>query len=1074
LAARPCDADWLGDPPPPLHLTRLEGDSAVLSVGPLVVARVELRDGTHLTHASSTNEPLAAIVRAESLQESVLWQVSGAIAFDDECTFEVDKKLKVEGRDAAAARAAAALVIYGRARAAAGEGQLQFATDLAEQSLDAVGRLAEQPVLAAIIAAFAIERAVDQAQFGRAQRLVDLVRPVIDARLERAQPAALRFQLASIRLLPWPEALSARDDLAPRLATTFGERSQPALENRIRHATNLMVLDRAQAALAEFEVLQEILRTDARPLPALRLLLTRYHANALSLLGRHDAQLARLSSLRDQLAQQLGADDRRVVDVDADIARGLADAARLPEAIAVAARVYLWRERVLGSNHPRTNETVQLLALLFGRVGRFGTARALLEHLLWRIDPASDLELTIRARRDLATWAAMEGEPSAALDLMGHAYQAARERFSDTSLQTVGIAIDYGWLLLRAGETSRACELLAAASQRAPAANGLREFAAAGLARCLLARSTVTAPDTDRALGLLADAVATATELVGADNPRALVWQSMLAGAELRAGRRAQAKQRLIEFVHRAERNREALAAGSAVRDSTFGMWIAENDSMAGYRSLALLHAQDGELDDALRVAELARDRQLRDRFAERRWLQLPARLQERATLRGLQAQRQRLDEAIAVADVAPRVRLEAERIGVADAVDRLERDLALQFPQAASPITPTVAAIQARLGSDTAMVAYQHAGDAWWITVIDPRSVRILPIRDGANLAVAARAWARSVRGEPVRVWVLADGRWTLSYVRPSGAVARVPLDVVANRLGAALFDPLAQPAHIRRIVVVADDELIGLPLDALRLGADKTLAVMRYEITYAASFGGWIELRDRSPRHGWPRDLLALGAVDDSSAERPAASHVAATRNGWEPLPFARSEIAQIAQAFAPARVRTLLGATASKEALAAASRSGELAGYRYVHFATHALVEPAFAERAALVLAPMAGKDAYLTATELAGLAMNSELVVLSACDTGVGRYEQGQGLLGFAFATLAAGNRGAVLSLWPVADDTTARLMARFYARMRQGLSPAAALTATKREFARSPDPRARDPRVWAAFLLYGSS
>jgi CHAT domain-containing protein len=102
------------------------------------------------------------------------------------------------------------------------------------------------------------------------------------------------------------------------------------------------------------------------------------------------------------------------------------------------------------------------------------------------------------------------------------------------------------------------------------------------------------------------------------------------------------------------------------------------------------------------------------------------------------------------------------------------------------------------------------------------------------------------------------------------------------------------------------------------------------------------------------------------------------------------------------------------------------------------------------------------------------MNSELVVLSACDTGVGRYEQGQGLLGFAFATLAAGNGGAVLSLWPVADETTARLMARFYARLRAGVTPAAALTATKREFVRSPDARLRDPRVWAAFLLYGGS
>src|SRR5882672_2592553 len=121
LATRPCDTNWLSDPPPPPHLTWLEGESAVLSVGPLVVARAELRDGVRLTHAAGSDESLAAIVRAENAKEPEFWRVSGVIALDDECTFDVDTRLKVKGRDAAIARAAAALVIYGRARAAAGE-----------------------------------------------------------------------------------------------------------------------------------------------------------------------------------------------------------------------------------------------------------------------------------------------------------------------------------------------------------------------------------------------------------------------------------------------------------------------------------------------------------------------------------------------------------------------------------------------------------------------------------------------------------------------------------------------------------------------------------------------------------------------------------------------------------------------------------------------------------------------------------------------------------------------------------------------------------------------------------------
>jgi len=1071
-----CDAAWADDATP--HLVAVDAAAAAFKLGSLLIARARL-DGAppQLLQATQPAIPLSAQLVAAGPSR---WRVRGPIEIDDECTLEVDVQVGLENPDSNTALAARVLVLLGQARRAFEDAQLERAAELAQQALAEPNLATEQPVLAATIAAFSIERLIDQRQLGRAAQLAQQMRPEIQGKLAPVQPAFLRFELATVRLTPWPEALAERLRLQGLLDTTFGPRSQPALENRVRYANNLLVLGRGEAALAEFAALESSFGGDRRLAPWLRILLARSHANALSLQGQQEAQIERLRALREDLARRYGPDDRRVVDVDDDIARGMADGGRLPEAMVLAARVFLWRDRMLGPGHPRTQESARLLALLFGRSGRYGTARALLEDLLQRIDPEADMSLAIRAWRDIATWAAMDGEPGAALDLMGQAHRAARERFSADSVFAIGLAIDYGWLLVRSGDTRTGCDLLNSVLERAPRANGLREWVEAGYARCLLARPDPGAQDAQRAVALLRDAYDAAKQSVGADEARTLVWQSLLAGAEVRLGHRAEAKRLLVEFVHRAERNREALATGSALRDSTFGMWIAENDSMAGYRTLALLHAQDGELDDALRVAELARDRQLRDRFAERRWVQLAAGVPERAQLRDLQAQRQRLDEAIAVADVATRVRLEAERIGVVDAVDKLERELALRFPHAASPLTPTVAAIQARLAPDTALVAYQHAGDTWWITWIDAREARVQPIQDSANLAVAARAWARAVRGEPVRVWALADGRWVASYVRPQDAVARVPIDAVAARLGGALLAPLGEPAHAAsHLVVVADDELTGLPLDALPLDANRTPAVMRFEITYAASFGGWIELRDRAPRGGWPRDLLALGAVEESDATRAATpaslgSFAVATRGSWDPLPFARREIEQIAQSFAPSRVRVLLGHAASKESLAAASRSGELAGYRYVHFATHALVEPAFAERAALVLAASGNADAYLTATELAGLSMNSELVVLSACDTGVGRYERGQGLLGFAFAALAAGNRGAVLSLWPVADDTTAHLMARFYARMHRGQSPAAALTEIKREFVRSRDPRERDPRVWAAFLLYGGS
>jgi CHAT domain-containing protein len=1076
-APRGCDAAWLAPAAQQVRLLALDESAAAVAMGPLVFARTRLVQGAAVAGAQDSGEPATATLARESADGS-RWRVRGTVVVDATCSIEVDAVAGVEPADAATRAAVLALERFGQARAAADAARLEQASEWSAQALRVLQPAAESAALAATITAFAVERLVDQRQLGRARELLGEVRPQVAPGLQQEQPAALRLELAAIRLLDWPDALPARERLQPQLVATFGERGLPVLENRVRLATNRMVLNRAQEALAEFDSLEALLRSDPRPLPGLRLLLARAHANTLALLGRQDAQLDRLQRLRIELAGRYGEDDRRVVDLDADVARGLADAERLAESLAGAARVYLWRDRVLGPDHARTHESAQLLALLYGRTGRYGTARALLEHLLRRIDPATDLDLTIRVRRDLATWLALDGAADAALGLMGQAHHAARERYSQDSIYAVGLAIDYGWLLTRAGHTGAACELLASVRERAPEANGLREWADAGLARCLLARNGSNADDETRALQLLRDAHATALRLAAPDNLRTLVWQAMLAGAELRTGARAQARRRLVDFVYRAERYRQALATGSAVRDSTFGMWIAEADTMAGYRTLALLHARDGELDEALRVSELARDRQLRDRFAERRWLDLPARVAESARLRELTAQRQRLDEAIAVAGVAARVRLEAQRVGVAQEADALYRDLARRFPQSVGGVTPSVAALQARLGADTTLVAYQRAGATWWITLIDARSVQVAEVADSAAVGIAARAWARAVRGEPVRLWQLADGRWSLGFVRPQPAAMRVPIAAAAQRLGAALLGPVAQRApNARRLVIVADDELIGLPWDALPLDARGTSALLRYEITHAASFGGWIELHDRAARRTWPRDLFALAASADGPAGETRANEVAPAAGRdetWAPLPFARLEVESIARGFAAARVRTLFGEAAGRRELAAANGSGELARYRYVHFATHARVEPEWAERAALVLPAAGGRTDLLTATEFAGLAMGAELVVLSACDTGVGRFEPGQGLLGFAFAALAAGNRGALLSLWPVQDESTARLMVDLYARLRAGLRPAAALAAAKRALAASSDPRARDPRAWAAFQLYGSA
>lgn len=145
-----------------------------------------------------------------------------------------------------------------------------------------------------------------------------------------------------------------------------------------------------------------------------------------------------------------------------------------------------------------------------------------------------------------------------------------------------------------------------------------------------------------------------------------------------------------------------------------------------------------------------------------------------------------------------------------------------------------------------------------------------------------------------------------------------------------------------------------------------------------------------------------------------------------------------------------------------------------YRILHFATHHLsgVDP---DRAGLILSlfdrqgrPIEG---LLRATEVYNLDLPAELVVLSACGTGLAEEVQGEGPMGLARAFLHAGAKRVVVSLWDVEDGATAELMTRFYRSMLQdGLPAAAALRAAQASMADDPD--WKDPRHWAPFILIG--
>ncbi len=186
---------------------------------------------------------------------------------------------------------------------------------------------------------------------------------------------------------------------------------------------------------------------------------------------------------------------------------------------------------------------------------------------------------------------------------------------------------------------------------------------------------------------------------------------------------------------------------------------------------------------------------------------------------------------------------------------------------------------------------------------------------------------------------------------------------------------------------------------------------------------------------------------------------------------LPYTRQEANQIL-ALTP---RSSSFSAIDFQASRATVLNGDLAQYRYVHIATHGLLDAERPGLSALVLSMVdeQGKpqDGFLRANDIYNLKLPAELVVLSACQTGLGKEIKGEGLVGLTRGFMYAGAARVVVSLWSVNDKATADLMTRFYEKMlKQGQRPAAALRAAQVEMWKQK--QWLSPYYWAAFTMQG--
>ena len=446
---------------------------------------------------------------------------------------------------------------------------------------------------------------------------------------------------------------------------------------------------------------------------------------------------------------------------------------------------------------------------------------------------------------------------------------------------------------------------------------------------------------------------------------------------------------------------------------------------------------------------------------------------------------------------------------------ERVQADIRKSSPHYAALTQPQplkLPEIQAQLDADTMLLEYALGEERSYLWAITRDSLTSHELPRGEQIKQSAlqvyevlTARSTSKRGES-----------TLQrQQRISQAETKLP--EAAAALSQTLLAPVAAQLGKKRLVIVADGALQYIPFamlpeptstanpqSAMRNPQSAPPLIVNHEVVSLPSASALaIQRAELAGRQLAPKMLAVIAdPVFDRTDERFKAAAPEASNKGQaqtiayndarslEHLAEKSEDKAGTTRRLVIPRLRftrqeatRVLALTPKNSSFGAidfeASRAtvlkGELSQYRYVHFATHGLLDSERPGLSSLVLSMVdaEGKqqDGFLRANDIYNLKLPAELVVLSACQTGLGKEIKGEGLVGLTRGFMYAGAARVVVSLWNVNDRATADLMTRFYERMlKHGERPAAALRAAQVEMWKQK--QWQSPYYWAAFTMQG--
>jgi CHAT domain-containing protein/Tfp pilus assembly protein PilF len=304
-----------------------------------------------------------------------------------------------------------------------------------------------------------------------------------------------------------------------------------------------------------------------------------------------------------------------------------------------------------------------------------------------------------------------------------------------------------------------------------------------------------------------------------------------------------------------------------------------------------------------------------------------------------------------------------------------------------------------------------------------------------------------------------------------PSGTKGDFP-----TLAGTSLYNELVKPAEPyltgkSRLVIIPDDILNYLPFEVLltgnsRAGTDKNyrdlpFLLKKYPVSYVQSASVLNTIlsgkAERNRQGSGDQKLFAIGDPCFADQNLPR-------------LGYSGREVEGIAALFGTGQADIYLREKATEDII---KHNTALKDYRFIHLATHGLIDEKDPDSSSLVLSgsPGSGEDGLLRTSEIFNLEINPYLVVLSACRTGLGKLVRGEGMIGLTRAFMFAGSPSVAVSLWSVSDSSTATLMTEYYKNMiKKDLNKTEALRQAQLTLLK--DEKYAHPFYWAPFILFG--